>query len=218
MKVLVVVAHPDDEVLGCGGVIAKHVADGAEVNCIVMTNGVDSRGSDQNIDQRRNSFERSCSILGISNSLVLDFPDNKLDSIPLLNIVKNIEEFNKNYFPDVVYTHFNNDLNVDHRIVHNAVMTCFRPQPGKLISEIRCFEVVSSSHWNTLNNFTPNLYVNVSHYIQNKIEALNIYHDELRDYPHQRSIEAIINLAKFRGNTVGLELAECFEVIRKIEF
>ena len=143
-----------------------------------------------------------------------------MDSYPLLDIIKKIELAKFKINPDIVYTHSGADLNIDHHRVSEAVLVAFRPQPDEKCREIRLFEVVSATdygHENITGKFVPNLYIDISFTWEKKEEALTCYNEEMRKYPHSRSIEGIKNLARYRGNQVGLNLCEAFQVIRKIE-
>lgn len=219
--IAVVVAHADDEVLGCGGAIARHVASGDSVHIIFLTNGVGSRGGDnvsEAILSRRQARVEALSILGVEQWTELDYPDNCMDSVPLLDIVKSLEAIFDLIQPYRVYTHHFGDLNVDHRVVHAATMTACRPIPNGSVKEIFTFEVMSSTEWATPTNapFIPNGYVNISDYLSIKLRALAAYGAEMRATPHSRSIANLESLARYRGNCVGVEAAEAFEVIRVI--
>jgi LmbE family N-acetylglucosaminyl deacetylase len=216
--ILAAFAHPDDEVLGCGGTIARHVDDGDEVSLIFMADGVGAR--DENISQsiviRNEARDKALKILGVSEFYSLDFPDNKMDSIPLLEVVKGLELIIEKLKPHRIYTHHYGDLNVDHRITHQAVMTACRPQPGICAKEILTFEVMSSTEWGLKSNnqFSPNVFVEITEYLDKKLDALSAYEVEMRPYPHSRSIQHLEFLAKHRGNCVGVESAEAFEGVR----
>ena len=207
MKVLVVAAHPDDEVLGAGGTIAKHVAKGDEVSVLIMTPGREG-------GEIPDAAEAANSILGATFLWLDDYPDNKMDTIPLLDVVKSVEYFIDNLKPDIVYTHHAGDLNIDHRITHQAVMTACRPLPGCSVKTILCFEVPSSTEWG--QGFEPNWFVDIEGFWDKKYAALNAYRSEMRDFPHPRSCTAVWSLARWRGATVGVELAEAFMVARRI--
>ena len=148
-KVLVIAAHPDDEVLGCGGVIAKHVFQGDEVHLVFMSDGVKSRSQflEENLKQRMNASKLAQSLLGITSSQHLDFQDNRMDSIALLDIIQKLEPIIDNLKPSVVYTHHHGDLNIDHQLTHSAVITACRPVPNFSVREIYGFEVLSSTEW-----------------------------------------------------------------------
>ncbi len=150
-KVLIIAAHPDDEVLGC------------TVHVLFMTNGLGSRveSSSEDVLNRQSMAYQSADILGVKSLTFLDFPDNSMDSIPLLNVVKKIEEEVNNFQPEIIYTHYIGDLNIDHQITHKAVMTACRPQPNFCVKEIYCFEVLSSTEWTINNLFSPNCFVDI---------------------------------------------------------
>lgn len=220
--ILVVIAHSDDEAIGMGGTIKKHVDSGDIVHVISMTNGVGSRENVdfEEINDRKESAKLASEHLGFIWGPCFDFSDNEMDNYSLLTIVKCVEKVRDKLNPNIVYTHSGADLNIDHRIVANAVLTAFRPQPKEDCREIRLFEIPSSTDFgsdNITGRFTPNLYIDVQKTWESKVAALLAYATEMRDYPHTRSIKGIENLAKMRGNQVGLIMAEAFEVIRKVE-
>ncbi len=169
-NVLVVAAHSDDEALGCAGTIAKHVAAGDKVHVIFMTNGVGSRNTTSNsdIENRQAAARKSADILGVTSMKHFDFPDNKMDTVPLLDIVKSIENVINKLQPEIIYTHHIGDLNIDHQITHKAALTACRPQPGFCVKEIYAFEVLSSTEWQIPEYlpFTPNVYIDVSNQIE----------------------------------------------------
>lgn len=221
-RILVVVAHSDDEALGMGGVIKRHVEIGDLVSVVCMTDGVSARDKDQTEKalERKKSSVMSSKILGFKWENQHSFDDNAMDKYPLLDIIKCIEASKVVTTPDIVYSHSGSDLNVDHRVVAKAVLTAFRPQPNEKCSEIRLFEVPSATdygHENVTGSFTPNLFIDITDTWAAKEAALNAYKGEMKEYPHSRSIEGSKNLAMLRGNQVGLRMAEAFQVIRKIE-
>jgi N-acetylglucosamine malate deacetylase 1 len=226
MNVLVVAAHPDDEVLGCGGSMAKWAKAGNEVNIIIIAEGATSR----DINRDRNAREEELSnlgksandaakILGLKSVELLDFPDNRLDSVVLLDLVKAIEEKIKKVKPEVVVTHHAGDLNIDHRITNQAVMTACRPEPNQTVRRILSFEIPSSTDWQSpdyQNTFIPNWFEEISDTLHLKKKALEMYSQEMRKWPHARSIKAVEHLARWRGSSIGSEAAEAFMVIREI--
>lgn len=220
--ILVIVSHPDDESISMAGTICKHVNEGDKVYVISMTDGVSSRNhvDKESVSERKEASKKASKILGFEWGKCFNFGDNLMDKYPLLDIVKAIEINKQNYKPSIVYTHSISDLNIDHRIVANAVLTAFRPIPMEICKEIRLFEVPSATDYGNsaiTGSFLPNLFVDINKNWDLKKEALIAYSDEMREFPHSRSIEAIKNLAKLRGNQVGLHLAEAFQVIRKLE-
>ncbi|MDG4717678.1 MULTISPECIES: PIG-L deacetylase family protein [Thalassospira] len=215
-RVLVVAAHPDDDILGCGGTIARHCDNGDEVQVVFMTDGVSARGIDRKaVADRWKACENALSVLGVGLYHRLSFPDNEMDSVSLLSIVKKIENIASDVAPDIVYSHFMGDLNIDHMLTARAVFTTFRPQPGSSVRTLLSFEVPSSTGW-LKNDFCPNYYVDISDQIERKVSALLSYNMELRDEPHARSLSAIKNLAKYRGSSVGKKFAEAFMLERNV--
>jgi len=220
-NVLVIAAHADDEALGCGGTIAKHIANGDIVHIIFMTNGIDARDNSSNNDTtlRISALKQAMTVLGVDAYQCFDFPDNQMDSIALLTIVKAIEGIINKFQPSIVYSHFAHDLNIDHQITHQAVMTACRPIKGSSVKKILSFEVLSSSEWRLTSspNFQAQYIVDISQYWQKKEQALLCYQEELRDFPHSRSIKCIEALATLRGATHGFAKAEAFQVERILE-
>ena len=221
-NVLVVAAHPDDEVLGCGATIARHTAAGDRVHILILADGVGARqGNHGNTSQTRvRAAEAAAAILRAEQPRLLDLPDNRLDSSPLLDIVQRVEAVVTEVKPKILYTHHAGDLNIDHRITHQAVMTACRPVPGACWRRILCFEVASSTEWQTpsaADAFLPNWFVDVTETLTHKLDALQAYAAELRPWPHPRSLQAIEHLARWRGANVGLEAAEAFMLARAID-
>ena len=220
-KVLVIAAHPDDETIGCGGSICRHVQAGDDVGIITLTNGVHSRdnASDDDIEKRNIAAEKAMSTLGATWIGAGDFPDNKIDSVPLIDVIKFIESFKDTFYPNIIYVHSPTDLNIDHRIAASATLTAYRPEPKESYEEIRFYEVASSTDFTVKQlekKFDPNLYINIDTFIEKKISALKSYNIEMRESPHSRSYEKIQSLAQHRGSESGMNYAEAFEVVRKI--
>ena len=218
--VLVVAAHTDDEALGCGGTIARHVADGDNVFAVFMADGVSSRtGAGQSdLTSRNAAAENAKKILGIRENFYVGLPDNRLDTLPLIDVIQRLEPIIHQLRPSTIYTHHYGDLNIDHRITHHAALTACRPMPGSTVREIFSFEVMSSSEWSapSCEPFLPNHHVDISAYLAVKLEALNAYQVEMREAPHSRSMKHIESLARHRGCVVGVEAAESFMTIRTI--
>lgn len=219
-RILVVAAHADDEAIGCGGTIARHVAAGDDVTLMLMTDGVSSRGdwSDDDVIKRKSACRDSCAILGVTRHILESFPDNAMDSVPLLDVAKAIGRVVDAVRPRVVYTHYLGDLNVDHGVTSRAVMTACRPQPGMSVCEVYGFEVLSSTEWahDPRLGFSPNMFVDVGHFMSKKFAALEAYRLEMRSPPHSRSMEHVESLARHRGYTVGVSAAEAFMTYRII--
>ncbi len=218
--VLVVAAHPDDEALGCGGTIAKHVAAGDKVHVVFMADGVGARGgeTDGATLVREAAMHAAAKILGTSSTLCLGFADNRMDSLALLDIVQPLENVLGRLNPEIIYTHHGGDLNVDHRLTHQAVMTACRPQPDLSVKEIFTFEVLSSTEWNAPEclPFLPNTFVDINEFIETKISAIDAYSLEMRAEPHARSASNVRQLAGYRGFSVGHYFSEAFVCIRSI--
>ena len=222
MNVLVVAAHPDDEVLGCGGTIVRHTRSGDHVGVLILGTGALSRNGVGNgaVETLRNQAEEAGAILGAREIRVLDLPDNRFDSVALLDIVKHVEAVVENLRPEVVYTHYSADLNIDHRKTLQAVVTACRPQPGHCVRRLLSFEVPSATEWQAGADggaaFGPNVFTDISDTIDLKLRALSVYGGELRDFPHPRSLRAVKALAEWRGATAGFEAAEAFVLVREL--
>lgn len=222
-SVLVIAAHPDDEVLGCGGLIARYSSLSIPVNVVFLADGVTSRKEiDTHTDElklRQHAANKAADILGIDSVSFYQLPDNRMDSIDLIDIVQIVEEMVAKYQPDTILTHHVGDLNVDHSAVNKAVMTACRPQSGHPVKSILSFEVPSSTEWQYSSHhesFTPNWFVDISTYLEHKLEALQCYSDELREWPHPRSLLGVETLARWRGAIVGVDAAEAFYLNRHV--
>lgn len=224
--ILIVAAHPDDEVLGCGGAIAKHTQIGDNVNVVILAEGITSRDSERNREKRDQELSelvqaanKANDILGVSSLTIMDFPDNRIDSVDRLDVIKEVERFVDKYKPDIVYTHHAGDLNIDHRLIHEAVVTACRPIPSHPVEILLFFEVPSSTEWQipgSAPHFAPNWFIDITDTLDIKIKALEAYQSEMRNWPHSRSISALEHLARWRGASVGVEAAEAFVLGRNI--
>jgi LmbE family N-acetylglucosaminyl deacetylase len=219
-NVLVLAAHPDDEALGCGGTLSRHIETGDDVHILFLADGETSRGDTANVKERQDAARAAAILIGAEPPVFLGYPDNRMDIIPFLDIVQRVEVLSRDIKPTLVYTHHAGDLNIDHRIAHQVALTAFRPEPHGLVNAIYGFEVLSSTGWNSPNansDFCPTRYVDISAKLEKKNSMLECYRNEMRKFPHARSGEAVVALAKYRGAMVGLEAAEAFTVIREIE-
>lgn len=224
-KILIVASHPDDEVLGCGGIIAKYSKD-REVYILILGEGVSSRyqkreeAPKEELDKIREQSRQAGKFLGAKEVFFLDLPDQRFDTVSFLDIVKKIENIVQALMPEIIYTHSSSDLNLDHRITFEAVLTATRPIGEFSAKELYSFEISSSTEWafSKINgSFLPDVFEDISSSdIAKKIEALKIYEGEIKKFPHPRSEEAILSLAKIRGSSVGSNYAEAFELIRYI--
>ena len=215
MNILVFAAHPDDEILGCGASLAKHSFLGDNVYIVIAATGLTSRyqATLGEINNLKETAKKAHSIVGVKDSIFCEFPDNEMDTIPLLQVVKRFEDIINRINPEIIYTHWNDDLNIDHQIVSRAVITATRPVPGNSLKEIRFFEIASSTEWASplLNNiFKPNLFNHVSTTYQKKLNALHVYDTEMREFPHPRSYDNVKFQLQRRGSEVGLDFCEAF--------
>lgn len=217
-KILVVAAHPDDEVLGCGGTLSRFK--NKEIQIIFLSDGVSSRGKNltREINDRKKSALNFSKTISQLKPLFFDYPDNSFDNMILLSIVKKIEKIIQEFKPDTILTHSSSDLNVDHRITNKAVITAARPLDRyNYVKTILFFEILSSTECNfsnDLSNFNPKVFIDISKNIKKKISGMNLYKNELRKWPHPRSKIGVETLAKFRGLSSNNKFAEAFEVGR----
>ena len=215
-RILVVAAHPDDETLGAGGTIARWSDEGRQVAVAFLTNGVGARGDAGGLEAasvRRTAATRAGEVFGVGELRFGDLPDNQLDQVPMLRVAQHVEGLIEEFQSELVLTHHPGDLNVDHRIAAEAVATACRPQPGHPVRFIWSFEVPSSTEWrlpNATSAFLPDVFVDISEHWDDKRAALLAYEQELRTWPHARSLGAIEALARWRGASVGLGAAEAF--------
>lgn len=236
MRILVIAAHPDDEVLGMGGTIRKFVKKGHDLKIVIMATGIFARRSknyqnstkyelskdtklsmEKEIVQLRNDTKKAGKILGVSNIEFMDFPDNEMDTVSNLQVTKKIESLIQEFNPEIVYTHTQHDVNVDHRVLYNATITATRPAPKCKVKQVITFEIPSSTEWQFPSSFSPNIFVDISKELSSKIKALSVYKNELREFPHPRSGKAIEIIAKRWGTVCGFPAAEAFCLVRKIE-
>jgi len=222
--VLVVAAHPDDEVLGCGATMARLAAEGQPVHIAILGEGITSRSSRDDSDAKllrrlHQQAEAAALKVGAKDVVLFKLPDNRLDTLPMLEIAKLIEDLIQKIRPAVIYTHHPGDLNVDHGIVHRAVLIATRPVLGHPVRQVLTFEVPSSTEWafqKVEPVFRPNVFVEVSKTLDTKIAALACYDSETRDFPHPRSEQALRAIATRWGSVIGCTAAESFELVRSI--
>lgn len=220
-KVLIVVAHPDDEVLGCGGTAAKLVREGHKVYTLILGEGITSRDAKRNIGKRKEAItelrkqaEEANNIFGATKVFLFDFPDNRFDTVPFLEIVKIVEKIKSEIKPNLIFTHYERDLNIDHQITYKAVITATRPMKGETVKELYSFEILSSTEWNYPLGFFPDVFFDISDTIDVKIKALEKYKSELREYPHPRSLKGVKLNAEYWGMRLGLRYVEAFSSVR----
>jgi LmbE family N-acetylglucosaminyl deacetylase len=223
-RIFVVAAHPDDEMLGCGGTLARLRAQGANITILLLGEGPLARETEKEEHAAVSSHAAQSALaaaacLDIKDVRFANLPDNRFDTVPLLDIVRIIETCAADVQPGCVFTHHAGDLNMDHHITHRAVMTAFRPLPGTTPPTLLSFEVLSSTEYSSSSlaeSFQPNVYVDISSYLEVKQRALKAYASEMRPWPHPRSYEAVEHLAKLRGSQCGKDVAEAFMLCRTV--
>jgi LmbE family N-acetylglucosaminyl deacetylase len=225
VKVLVIAAHPDDEVLGCGATAARLVQEQHEVHFAILGEGITSRHAQRSdadasqLESLHRQAQAAAAKLGARSLVLHKLPDNRLDTVSLLEVVKVVEELVDRMQPEVIYTHHPGDLNVDHNVIHRAVLTATRPMAGQPVREIYAFEVPSSTDWafgSLQPAFRPNVFVDVAATLEAKIAAMACYETESREFPHPRSPEALRAVAARWGSIAGCHAAEAFELVRSI--
>lgn len=225
MSVLVIAAHPDDEVLGCGATVARLSAEGERVHIAILGEGMTSRyeardaADKDRIANLHANASAAAAVLGVKDVRIFELPDNRFDTVPMLEVCKLVEGLIDEIKPATIYTHHPGDLNVDHGVVHRAVLTATRPMQGCPVREVLTFEVASTTEWAFGQfdpAFRPNVFVDVSATLAAKCEALSRYESEIRDFPHPRSVEGVKYIARRWGSVVGCAAAEAFELVRSI--
>lgn len=230
MSILIVSAHPDDETIGMGGLLKK-LSRNYQIKVLFLADGITARKKSgylnvpkyevlekekkkmlKEIEQRKKDAKKALKLLGINKMSFLDYPDNELDTIPFLKIVKDIENEIKQTKCTTIFTHHHDDLNIDHRIVYEASITAARPVEST-VNSIISFESVSSSDWRYPHKFNPNLFVDITEELPIKLKAVKMYKNEIRRFPHPRSLETIEYLARRWGSLYGFRAAEAFETI-----
>ncbi len=223
--ILVLAAHPDDEVLGCGGTIARLTDEGKDVHVRILGEGVTSRyqtpeeAPAAKIEELHASSRRAANILGVKSHDILGLPDNRFDTVPLLDIVKVIERYVHRLNPRTVFTQNGGDLNIDHQRTYRAALTATRPMEGASVEAVYAYEVASSTEW-AFQSFSPEFsadtYVDISGTLEMRVEALGAYELETRRFPHPRSPQGQRILARRWGSIIGCDAAEAFSTVRKI--
>ncbi|AOP33688.1 hypothetical protein A0128_07430 [Leptospira tipperaryensis] len=222
-RILVIAAHPDDDVLGCGAFIYKH-RDNFEFRIIFIGEGstcrfdldkISSAEALKQIEIRTSSAKKSLQVLGVKNYKFYDLPCGRLDQVPIIDINKIIENEIRIFRPETVLTHSETDVNNDHRIVYRSLAMAARPVWPDCDVNIVSFEVLSTTEWNLTDPFVPNLFEEISEEcLRKKWEALECYYTEIKEFPYPRSFVGLETLAKYRGMQSGLKLAEAYRIIR----
>jgi LmbE family N-acetylglucosaminyl deacetylase len=220
MNILVIATHPDDEVLGCGGTIARHAARGDRVEVLVVTRGAPDLYSDDQVKQLRKELESAHAVLGITAAHFLDFPAPRLDVVPSHELADSIGAKVAMIHPDALYIPHRGDLHSDHRCVFQAALVAARPIGPRIVRRLASYETLSETEWSAPaaeDAFLPSVFVDISRQLEQKRKAMAAYRSQLREFPHPRSLEAVECLARLRGSTAGVAAAEAFQLIREIE-
>lgn len=225
MTILVIAAHPDDEVLGCGGTIARLSQEGHAVHIAILGEGITSRYAQREeadtalIDALHTKSQQAADLMGAAKLSLFSLPDNRFDTVPMLEVVKIVEGLIERFSPEVVYTQHGGDLNVDHVVTYRATLTATRPMAGSPVKAVYAYEVASSTEWAFQQfspPFQPNVFVNIGDTLDVKIRAMEMYESEARRFPHPRSPEALTAIARRWGSVVGVPAAEAFELVREV--
>lgn len=227
-KIMIVVAHPDDEILGLGATMHRLIKQyKVKTKVLILGEGITSRSDKRSTEDwkdelsiHKKNIKSAQKAIGYQNLSVYDLPDNRFDSVDLLDIIKIIENEKQKFNPDIIFTHHGGDLNIDHRRTFEAVITATRPMESENVKTIICFETPSGTEWRASTdpfNFIPNLFIEISKDdLKAKIKAMESYEFEKRKYPHPRSPEALEVLAKRWGVSCGKKYAEAFCLIRNV--
>jgi LmbE family N-acetylglucosaminyl deacetylase len=226
MNILVIAAHPDDEVLGCGGTIARLVQEKHDIFIAILGEGITSRykqrehADESLMKELRKRTQRVAKLLGVKQIFTFDLPDNRFDTIAMLDIVKLIEDLIERVQPQIIFTHHGGDLNIDHGYVFRATLTAARPITGSSVKTIYAYEVPSSTEWamGKFNQpFQPTTFIDIQNTLDLKLQAMALYESEVRAFPHPRSTEALRAIASRWGCVAGCQQAEAFELIRDLQ-
>ena len=220
MRVLVIAPHPDDEIIGVGGTIAKRAKDGDEVYVCVVTKGKSPLFNDEFIEQGRKECRKADKKLGVKETIFLDFPAVMLETVPRYEFNGKISEVVNSIKPDEVYIPHRGDMQIDHQMVVDAAMVAVRPRGNNYPKRVYAYETLSETGWNIpniVNEFIPTVYEDITDTYDVKLEAMAIFESQLSVFPEARSIGAIEALAKYRGATVSVKAAEAFSLVREVK-
>jgi len=215
---LIIAAHPDDEVLGCGGIIKKYKDDDFYV--LILSAGADTRYEKSMENVLRDNAVSANKVIGTKEIFFENLPNQKMDNIPILEVTQTIEKYIKQIKPQRVFTHHIGDLNKDHQIIAEATFTATRPIVGQTVREVYSYNVPSSTEWNLIEGekiFIPNIFIDIKEEIETKLEAMKCYDSECRPYPHPRNPQSLKTHSNYWGLISGYEYAEPFKLIRKLD-
>lgn len=213
-RVLVIAAHPDDELLGCGGTLARHALAGDDVRALILCEGESLRYGAGQAGQA-SATQRAAQVLGLTESRCVGFPDQRLETFPLTEIIRPIEDMVKAFQPRTVYLQYGYDVNYDHQLLFKAALVATRPTEVG-IREVLAFDTASSTEWAYPREFVPDTWIDISATLECKRQAMACYESELRDYPHPRSLEALSHRAHAWGNQCCMDAAEAFMTVRRV--
>lgn len=218
MKILVIATHPDDEVLGCGGTMARSASKGDEVHVLVVTRGIPELYPAEFIEKIRAELHEAHNVLKVTQAHFLDFPAPKMDTVPQHELADGIKNIIEEIGPQTIYLPHGGDIHVDHRAVYLATLVAARPMDSSMVRQLLCYETLSETEWAPPTRdsmFIPTVFVNIADHLETKLKAMSCYRSQLRSSPHPRSLETIRSLAQYRGATVGYPAAEAFSLIRQ---
>ncbi|MGD0807852.1 MAG: PIG-L deacetylase family protein [Anaerolineales bacterium] len=219
MKILVIATHPDDEVLGCGGAIARHIARGDRVEVVIVTRGAPELYSEGQVNILRQELHAAHSILGVSVAHFLDFPAPKLDTVPQHELADSIGARIREYQPETVYFPHRGDLHSDHRAVFQSTLVAARPIGPQSVRRLLSYETLSETEWAAPigeEAFLPNVFIDIAEFLEKKKQAMAAYRSQLKEFPHPRSLQSMESQARLRGGTAGFQAAEAFQLIREL--
>ena len=219
MRVLVIAPHPDDEVLGCGGTIAKHVSCKDSVFVCIVTKGFEPLFSQESVEKVRGECLKADALLGVKRTIFLNFPAAMMEETPRHELNDALVKIIQDVKPDIVYLPHRGDMQLDHKMTVDAAMVALRPKYKHIVKKIYAYETLSETGWdlpNVVNAFIPNVYNDISEFIEKKLETLKLFTTQLANFPNPRSVEAVESLARYRGNTMSIPYAEAFMLIREI--
>ncbi len=219
MRILIIAPHPDDEVLGCGGTMAKYSSQGDEVYVAIVTKGISPIFSESKTEETRRYCREADQILGAKDTIFMDFPAVMLETVPRYKFNAAFVQLISDVQPDTVYLPHRGDMQIDHKMVVDAAMVALRPKYKHVVSKVLMYETLSETGWdvpNCSNEFIPNVYEDISQFIQKKLDVLSMFKMQMEKFPHPRSEEAVRALAIYRGTTVNCKAAEAFSLVRCI--